>query len=251
MARTGLPAARQITAVQRAVSVLDALADAGPELGTNEIARRTGINVSSVSRILSTLSSAGMVQHVETTERYRLGLKLVQLANVVREDLDIRLLARPHMEKLATATEETVTLSVPGEGEVMTLDFVQSPLSVRSVAELGRPSVPHATAAGKVFLAYTRILSDERLAAYTGRTITDPHVLSCEVAEAKDRGWAQALGEREDDLYAIAAPVLDRAGQLVAILGIQGPSARFTVEAMHQAVEPLRERSALIASTVG
>ncbi|MBA2759676.1 MAG: helix-turn-helix domain-containing protein, partial [Chloroflexia bacterium] len=72
MPRTGLPATRQVGSVQRAVAVLDALADGGTELGTNEIARRTGVNASSISRLLATLTDAGLVQHLPSTGRYRL-----------------------------------------------------------------------------------------------------------------------------------------------------------------------------------
>src|SRR5204862_6618140 len=81
--RTGQPAMRLVGAVQRALSVLDALADSDGELGTNEIARRTGINASTVSRLLATLVAAGLVEHVHESGRYRLGLRLLPLGNAV------------------------------------------------------------------------------------------------------------------------------------------------------------------------
>ena len=110
MARTGQPASRQVASVQRAVAILNELAYAESELGTNEIARRTGINVSTISRILSTLASGGLVEHVPATGRYRLGLGILRLANAVHERLDIRALARPHLAELASRTRETATL---------------------------------------------------------------------------------------------------------------------------------------------
>ena len=250
MARTGQPATRQVAAVQRAVAILGELADARAELGTNEIARRTGINVSTISRILATLVSGGLVEHVAATGRYRLGLGVVRLANAVHERLDIRSLARPYLADLVSRTRETVTLSVPGEHEAITLDFVQSPLSVRSVAEVGRPSAAHATAVGKVFLAHGGTPPRGTLPAYTERTIVDLAVLEVEVARARERGWAEALGEREEDLNAVAAPVLTPAGTLVAILGMQGPAVRFNPRAMRTAAELLTERAALITSAL-
>src|SRR5882724_2366024 len=99
MARTGQPANRRVAAVERAPAVLDPLAD-GAELGTNEIARRTGINASTVSRLLATLAGAGMVEHVAETGRYRLGIRLLQLGNSVLARLDMREVARPHMQAL-------------------------------------------------------------------------------------------------------------------------------------------------------
>jgi DNA-binding IclR family transcriptional regulator len=250
VARTGQPATRQVAAVQRAVAILGELAAARAELGTNEIARRTGINVSTISRILATLVSGGLVEYVTATGRYRLGLGVVRLANAVHERLDIRSLAQPHLAELATRTKETATVSVPGEHGAITLDFVQSPLSVRSVAEVGRMSAAHATAVGKVFLAHGGTPPRGGLPAYTERTIVDPAVLEVEVARVRERGWAEAVGEREEDLNAIAAPVLSPDGTLAAILGVQGPAVRFNPRAMHRAAELLLERAALISSTL-
>jgi len=234
--------------VQRAIAIIDELARARTELGTNEIARRTGINVSTISRILATLTAGGLVDHVTTTGRYRLGVGLVRLANSV--GLDIRSLARPHLEELGNRIGETATLSVPGEHEAFTLDFVQSPLTVRSVAEVGRTSVAHATAVGKVFLAHGGTLHGGTLKAFTDRTITDRAVLEVEIAKIRETGWAQALGEREEDLNAVAAPILDRSGKLVAILGVQGPAVRFSPRAMRAAVELLTDKAALISSAL-
>ena len=248
MARTGLPATRHVEAVQRAIAILDELAEARGELGTNEIARRTGINVSTISRILATLASGGLVDHIPSTGRYRLGAGVVRLANAA--GLDLRSLARPHLEELGQNIGETVTLSVPGEHEAFTLDFVQSQLTVRSVAEVGRISVAHATATGKVFLAYGGKLADGPLRSFTDRTITERSVLDAELGSIRDRGWAQAAREREDDMNAIAAPVFDRAGKLVAILGVQGPAVRFSPRAMRAAAQLLTEKAALISSAL-
>src|ERR671934_84899 len=120
MPRTGQPAVRRVAAVERALAVLDALSDGNVELGTNEIARRTGINASTVSRLLATLAGAGIVEHVTATGRYRLGLRLLQLGNAVLARLDLREVARPHLQALVAATGETATLSTPGERDAIT-----------------------------------------------------------------------------------------------------------------------------------
>jgi IclR family acetate operon transcriptional repressor len=236
-----------VAAVQRAIAILGELAAARTELGTNEIARRTGINVSTISRILATLAAGGLVDHVASTGRYRMGLGIVRLASAV--DLDIRSLARPHLEELSVRLGETATLSVPGEHEASTLDFVQSPHTVRSVAEVGRTSAAHATAVGKVFLAHGGSLPSGPLKAYTERTIVDRGVLEADLAAIRDRGWAQAIGEREEDLNAVAVPVLGR-GKLAAILGVQGPAVRFSPRAMRTAVELLAEGAAQISAVL-
>src|SRR5215210_542625 len=251
MPRTGQPAYRHVASVTRALALLDVLAD-GRELGTNELARRSGINASTVSRLLATLAAAGIVDHVPESGRYRLGLRLVQLGNAVVERLDLRALARPHLESLSAATGETATLSAPGAGSAITIDFVQGLHSVQSVAQLGRPSVAHATATGKVMLALgAGDLPGGTLREYTPRTITDRGALEQELERVRKRGWAQSAGEREQDLNAIAAPVGDSRGDLAAIIGVQGPASRFTATAMRAAVEPLRIRAAAVSAALG
>lgn len=251
MARTGAPAERHVAAVERAVAVLDVLA-LGGELGTNEIARRTVMNASTVSRQLATLVAAGLVAHVEASGRYRLGPRLVELGSAALAGLDVRELARPHLRALAAATGETVTLSVPGDPDAITVDFVQSPASVQSVARIGRPSVAHATAVGKVALAFgAAALPSGALRAYTPRTISDRDVLAAELARVRARGYAKALGEREEDLNAIAAPVLGPQAALVAVLGVQGPAARFSGSALRAAREPLLAHAAAVSRALG
>ncbi|RDI76119.1 Transcriptional regulator [Gaiella occulta] len=250
MARTGSPATRHVAAVERAVAVLDALV--GGELGTNEVARRTGLNASTASRQLATLVAAGLVAHVEETGRYRLGPRLVELGNAALAGLDVRDLARPHLRALSHATGETATLSVPGDPDAITVDFVQSPSSVQSVARLGRPSVAHATATGKVALAFGEVeLPPGRLRPYTARTITDRAALAREIAVVRERGYAVALREREDDLNAVAAPVCDSRGDLVAVIGVQGPASRFTPAAIDASLPVLRERAAAVSGAIG
>ncbi|MER3412267.1 MAG: IclR family transcriptional regulator, partial [Thermoleophilia bacterium] len=89
------------------------------------------------------------------------------------------------------------------------------------------------------------------LRAFTSRTITDPARLAQEVAEVKARGWAQATGEREDDLNAVAAPVRGPSGELIAILGVQGPASRFHRDSMQAAVAILLDRARALSAALG
>ncbi len=239
MAQVEKSAARHVASVDRAVAVLDVLAQSQSDLGTNEIARRARINASSVSRLLATLARKGLVANVAETGRYRLGLRLLELGNAALSRVDLRDVARPHLHGLAELTGETVTLSVPGELEAITMDFVASDSFVQSVARLGRPSVAHGTAIGKVFLAFGGKLPDGPLVAYTEKTITRREKLAEEVARSARRGWAQAVGERETGLNALAAPIIGGQRELKGILGVQGPAGRFGRQAMRSALEPL------------
>jgi DNA-binding IclR family transcriptional regulator len=244
--------------VARATELLDVLAASEAGLGVNELARRIGVNASTASRLLATLQDAGLVTRVGGGP-YRLGLKLVTLSDRVLAQLDVRQLARPLLVHLVDATGETATLSLPGDREAITVDFVPSPSSVVSMARVGRPSVPHATAAGKVMLAYSEpgpgpgagSPSPDALTAFTPRTITDPAVLAVELGTVRERGWAEAVGEREADLAALAAPAFGRAGELVAILGVQGPAARLPAATRRALREPLLAAAAQLSQALG
>jgi DNA-binding IclR family transcriptional regulator len=231
--------------------VLDALAE-GEELGTNELARRTRINASTVSRLLATLAARGFVEHVPESGRYRLGLRLLQLGNSVVERLDLRAVAGPHLEALVAETGETATLSAPGERDAVTVDFAQSRASVQSVAHVGRRSVAHATATGKVLLAFGGVeLPKPPLEVFTQRTITDRRALEREIRRVRTRGYAEAVGEREEELNAVAAPVFEARGSLAAILGLQGPASRFDRTAMRKTLPALLARAGTISNSLG
>src|SRR3990170_315878 len=154
MPPTRHPPTRRIGAAERAIAVLDTLADGG-ELGTNEVARRTGMTPSTVSRQLGTLAASGLVERVSTSGRYRLGIRLVHLANAVLARLDVREVARPHLVALVEATGETATLSVPGDDDAITVDFVPGSHQIQPVSRLRRPPIAHSPSAGGVNVAFS------------------------------------------------------------------------------------------------
>jgi DNA-binding IclR family transcriptional regulator len=251
VSRTRQPSSRRIGAAARASVVLDTLADAG-ELGTNEIARRTGMSPSTASRQLGTLAASGLVERVAATGRYRLGLRIVHLANALLARLDVRSVARQHLEELVRATGETATLSVPGEDEAITIDFVSGAHQIQPISRLGRPSIAHATSAGKIMLAFSgRTLPPSPLRAYTPRTITDTRELAREIELVREHGYAQAIEEREPGLSAIAAPVRSSRGELEAIVALQGPSSRFDADAVKAALPLLLEQAGAISRELG
>jgi IclR family acetate operon transcriptional repressor len=244
---------RPVASVARALMLLDALASDPDGLGVNELARRIGVNASTASRLLATLEHGRMVERSPGGGPYRLGLRLVALADGVLARLDVRDLARPRLRALVAGTGETATLSVPGAAEAVTVDFVPGESSVTSVARLGRPSVGHATAAGKVVLAFGADgwEAPGDLTAFTKRTIVDRRALADEVAGVRERGWAQAEGEREPDLNALAAPVFGRTGELHAIIGLQGPAARLTRARRAVILPALLEAAAELSRALG
>ncbi|HTX08182.1 MAG TPA: IclR family transcriptional regulator [Solirubrobacteraceae bacterium] len=244
-----------VGSVARAIALLDALAESDGGARVGELARRIGVNPSTASRLLGTLEAGGLVER-SPEGPYRLGLKLVALSDRVLGQLDVRDLARPWLIWLVEETGETATLSVPGGGEAITVDFVPSPSSVASLARLGRPSIAHATAAGKAMLAFGPKVGlplgpDRELTAFTERTITDSAALAAELDAVRAAGIAEAVGEREPDLNALAAPVFGRGDALEAILGLQGPAARLPAGKRRALREPLGKAAAELGRSLG
>ena len=243
---------RPVAAVERAIAVLDVLADGAGPRGVNELARALGAHPSTVSRLLGTLAEAGLVEREAGSGHYRLGLRLAYWGSAAIAGRDLRELARPLLAELSGLTGETSTLSLAAGTEAVTADYVASSQTVLSQARVGRASVGHATAVGKVLLAFrpdALAALPAELERFTSATIVDRAELERELEAVRARGYGEASGEREVGLHAIAVPVLDGRGELAAILGLQGPD-RFDAEARSRALDPLLERAARLGAAL-
>jgi DNA-binding IclR family transcriptional regulator len=219
-----------LRSVGRAVRSLELIAEAG-ELGVTELGRRLGVHKATASRLAATLAERGLVERDPSTERYRLGFGLIRLAGAAMAGLDLVSTARPVVEDLAETTRETVTLGVRSGDDVVSIDQVTGTRSIVSVSWVGRRNPLHTTSTGKVFLAF---MDDEErdhhlarpLERVTKRTVVDPAQLRTQLAEIRRRGYAQTLEELEEGLNAVAAPVLQANGDVVAALSVSGPAFR-------------------------
>lgn len=222
---------RPMTSIERAIAAIEALATAPEGLGVSSLARRLDVNPSSASRLLATLGRSGLAAR-RPDGRYQLGLRFVSLAEQVLARLDVRELARPALHAIVAQTGETATLSIPAADEAVTVEVVPGSSSVVSIARVGRPNPLHATAIGKVMLAFGDAglaAADAPLTRFTDRTVLDRDALARVVEQVRRAGWAEAVGEREADLAALAAPVRGAGERLAAVIGLQGPLARMTV----------------------
>jgi IclR family acetate operon transcriptional repressor len=145
-------------------------------------------------------------------------------------------MARPHLRKLADASQETVNLSVMmSDDKIVNIDGVSSPRMVRNVGWIGREMPIHAVSAGKVMMAH---LMEEQvdqilargLKAFTEHTVTDPGELQKELEQIRQQGYGIAEEELEMGLSAVAAPIWSREGQVAATISISGPSFRLPRE---------------------
>jgi DNA-binding IclR family transcriptional regulator len=224
-----------VAALRNGVRVLKAFSVAEPVLGVTEIARRLGLSPSTVYRALTTLADEGLVERDPDSDRYRLSVGVVALAGPLLANLDIRDVARPYLEHLALACRESVNLGVWNRVEAINIEQVPGPGVIKHLAPLGRRNPAHASATGKVLLAHAEPrdvheVLDRGLQRFTERTIVDPAVLREELARVRGEGYALNDEELLPELVAVAAPVFDHRGRVVAAVSISAPSFHVPVE---------------------
>jgi DNA-binding IclR family transcriptional regulator len=219
-----------LRSVNRALRSLELVAEAG-SLGVTELGRRLGVHKATASRLAATLAERGLLERDPLTDRYRLGFGLIRLAGAAMAGLDLVSSARATLEDLAEGTHETVTLGVLSGDEVVSIDQVTGTRSIVSVSWVGKRTPLHTTSTGKVFLAFLPDADRERRLAQplersTKRSVTDPDALRTQLDDVRRRGYAQTLEELEEGLNAVAAPVRQADGEVVAALSVSGPAFR-------------------------
>jgi DNA-binding IclR family transcriptional regulator len=238
--------------VQKACAILRATASARDGETASGLARKTGLPWATASRLIRTLELEGFLFRLRETDRYVLGRELLQLARDADEARFLTTLARPALERLATAVEETVSLTVlRPDGSLEVIDQIDSPRLLRS-ADWDRPYPLHASSIGKLRLAVQEErLLDELLSLplerYTQATITDPEQLRLELARIRKAGYSEAVDELEEGLAACSVGVSRPDGELLAMVTVSGPSFRLDQTARRQALEPLREAAETVA----
>ena len=201
------------------------------EIGVLEAAELLDRPKSSVSRCLSAMHAAGFLDR-SSNGPYRISMQMAAIGEMAKQGTSLQRSARPVLEALTAATGETSSLSVAVDGEAVNVDAVESPRPVMLMGVVGRRFALHASAAGKVLLAWIPESAEERLRQplerYTPATITEPAVLREELARIRELGYSVNWKELEEDLVAVAAPVWDHRGQLVAALSIAAPTSRIS-----------------------
>jgi len=219
-----------LQSVNRALTALELVADAG-ELGVSELGRQLGVHKATASRLAAVLADRGLLERDPVSERYRIGFGLVRLAGAAMSGLDLVRLARPILETLAERAHEATNLGVRSGDDVVYVDQIAGSRAIVTVSWVGKRTPLHCTSNGKVLLAYADEADRERLLAaplesFTTHTITDPHLLRSELSAIRTRGYAQTLEELEDGLNAVASPVRQADGRVIAALGVSGPAFR-------------------------
>lgn len=242
--------------LHKTMQVLDLYSTSRRELGVSEAAELLHRPKSTISRWLADMASAGFLDRDATTGRYRISMRLAALGELARIATPLQRMARPILEKLTESTAETSNLTILDGHEAVNIEVVQSPQPVIMVGWVGRRFACHATAAGKVLLAWQpseelRQLLPSRLERHASATITARSQFETELAAVRHRGYATAWAEFEEELAGVAAPVRDYTGRVIAAVAIGAPTSRVPRSLLATLAEPVMEAAGTLSTRLG
>lgn len=248
---------RQIlSSVTNAARVLKEFSSRDRELGVSELARRLELGKSTVHRVLVTLTAEHLLEHDPATGKYRLGLAMYDLGSAVATRLDLHEAVNPPLEKLRNMTGETVQVAVLDGREVVYVERLDSPQTLRLFLEIGRRNAAHSTSTGKCLLAFRtdteleRLLRGWNLESKTPRTITSTSRLRKELTQIRKQGYATNVEESELGVMSVAAPIRNISGRVAAAMSAAGPTLRMEPD-QDQIIMAVQEAAALASHRLG
>ena len=255
-AQAAKAAKARLSSVANSIRLLTSFSGDEDELGITTLAGRLRLAKSTVHRLAATLTSAGFLEQNSETGRYRLGVALFELGALVRRRMDVANEARPKLRELLEKTGETVQLGIVDHFSVLYVYEMESPRAIRMAAAVGGRAPLHCTAVGKVLLAfqppeYVKDVIQQGLTAYTPRTVTRRDALLEMLDEIRLREHAVDDEESESGLRAIAAPVRNHTGSVIAAVGVAAPVQRMSKKMMQTCVPGVIATAGAVSARLG
>jgi len=227
-------AAPRIQAIIRAGQLLDLIAAQGADgIGIAELSRQSGLHKTTAFHILATLEDLGFVSRGQSSRKYRLGLKNLELGSVVQRQLQLRDLVYDSLLRLCSETRETINFAQPLADKLTIIECIEGSYGLRAAYYVGTHSHYHATACGKAMLAYLpevqrrHICEDGPLPALTGSTVTDVAALYAQLDLIRQGAPALDLEENEVGACCIGRAILSDSGDVLGAISVSGLSGRF------------------------
>ncbi len=219
--------------LERGLAVLCAFTPDRPALGISELARELALTRSTTHRYVATLASLGFLEQDETTRKYRLGPRVLDLGFSMLGSLELREIAAPYLRRLTDATGHTSNLAIRDDTDVILIDRVRGRPGryhhLEFTLHVGSRIPAYCSATGKALLAFLppadldRLLDRVDLVPRGPRTLTDKGALLAELERVRRTGFAVNDEELESALRSIATPVRARSGQVVAAINVAIP----------------------------
>lgn len=244
-------------AVERALMMLEAIAERDAGLTNAELSRRLAMPKSSASYILRVLERRGYLRRDLETNKYQLGLKLLDLSRGALAGLDIRAMALPALQQLMERSQLTAHLAVLDHGEAVYVEKVEAPGFVRMNTWVGRHMPIHCTGVGKALVAYLPEVEIKALLKTRGmRKRTSKTLVVCakflqELARVRAEGYAVDDEENNYGVRCVAAPIFDGSGQVVASIGVSGTTTQNDLAHLPKVAEWAKDAARKVTQQLG
>ncbi|ALS76441.1 IclR family transcriptional regulator [Planococcus rifietoensis] len=246
-----------VQSVERALNIIEILQDLPNGLGVTELSHRLDVSKSTAHRLLMSLYNKGFVQQDLQTEKYYLGLKFIELGQVVTDNLDIRKVASPYLRQLTETTGETAHLAIMDKNEIVYIDKLESSATIRMFSNIGKRAPIHCTGIGKAIFAFLedqqieQIIKETGLKKYTEKTRTTREEMLKDIQEIRLRGYSIDDEEHEMGIKCSAAPIFNHKHEVVAGISVAGPIMRVTEEKLEMMAEEVLKVSTEISRLLG
>jgi len=245
-----------IASAAATLEVLEVVGGAGKPVKLTAVVDATGRPKGTVHRLLATLVNTGFLVQDPNTSQYSLTLKLWRLGAAAVGRLDVVKVARPWLERLVAATDETVHMSILDvSGGIVYISKVESLRSICVQTQIGQLNPAWCTATGRSILAFNPVVAERVLSkplkSRTPSTVTDPKRIRAILREIAVNGFAVTRSENHPEMGGIAAPIRDHAGAVIAAVGIAVPVFRMTRELVDRCIPHVVHTAAGISSELG
>ena len=239
-----------LTSISRAMTILGAF-EHSTKLSLADLSRATGLSEATALRYATSLTTHGLLERDPDSGRYGLGMRLYLLGENALRGRDPRGTALPHMHRLRDRFEETVNLAMRNGDELILIEILESPRSIRTGANLGERDEWGTSALGKAILAHVDESEARALLGKAPPLGFDARTVLAQLASVRTAGYSVDNGECQPDLRCVGAPIFDREGVPRYALSVSGPGSRITVESVPTIGAELREVAATISATLG
>lgn len=245
-----------VKTVDRLVRIIDSFSSSRLSWTLTDLSEHLDLPKSTLHRFLSSLEAHGILRQDDGTKRWCLGYHLLVWGNLAEKSTALHDVARPIMRDLVAQTGETALLTVYHAHEVMCVEKVESTHSVRLALDAGARRPPHAGASSKALMAYLPpdeidgIIQEHGLPGLCVNTITDRGDLEAELTRIRKRGYALSVEETDLGAWGVATPIRNREGEVIAAIGVAGPSSRFNEMLAQEYVSRCEEAAKRISSAL-
>jgi IclR family transcriptional regulator, KDG regulon repressor len=225
------------------------------EMGVSELSKETGLSKTTTHRLANAMVNANLLSYNPNMQKYRLGISLMHMGNLVKNNLSLAKIAEPHMTNLKNQVDEPVMLKVVDKDYAVTIEYIETNKYYRPKSGVGRRDLLYAGASAKVLLAFFKDDEIERVLnkgmdRLTENTLDHDSLLE-QLSEIRKNGYATSFGERVEDGVGVSVPVYDFRQKVVASLTVVGASGRMTMEKINEILPLIKETANVISKELG